>query len=149
MLSSGTRSRPLPPETLEMAQVRRREMALELSPNGSLLLSNADRVGPEARHRLAGLIKYYAKKPHPFRACVSDNTKRFGEDRAKRVCAVIKDIRGTTKWRGNPELDHGAPGAVGLDDATEELITPEIAGLLCTLTAKDLKNLAVLLEQEM
>lgn len=131
--------------------MRRREIVQGLTPQAALLLSNADRVGPEARHRLAGLIKFYAKKPHPFRACVQDNAKRFGDDGAKRVCAVLKDIiRGTTKWRGHPELDHGAPGAVGLDEhAAEELISPEIAGLLCSLTPSDLKILAKLLEEEM
>lgn len=67
----------------------------------SVALSNASRVGPKARKQLRGLMKYYAKKKHPFTACVRDNTKRFGKDRAERICAVLKDlIRGTTKWRG-------------------------------------------------
>lgn len=61
---------------------------------------NAAQVGPEERRRLAPLIKHYMSKPHPFTACVRDNTKRFGEERAKRVCAVVKDLgAGTTKWR--------------------------------------------------
>src|SRR3990170_1421040 len=50
--------------------------------------------------KLRGLLKHYAKKKHPFTSCVRDNTKRFGPERAKKVCAVLKDlIRGTTKWR--------------------------------------------------
>src|SRR5258707_271344 len=81
----------------------------ELSEYIDLALSNADKVGPKARHQLHGLLRYYAKKKHPFTACVRDNTKRFGPDRAKRVCAVLKDIiRGTTKWRGkNNPRDKG------------------------------------------
>lgn len=77
----------------------------------SVALSNADRVGPDARHKLKGILRYYAKKPHPFTACVHDNRKRFG-NRAEAVCAVLKDIiRGTTHWRGhNNPRDHGAPG---------------------------------------
>lgn len=66
--------------------------------------TNYKQVGPEARRRLRGLLKYYAKKPHPFRACVRDNRKRFGPN-AERVCAVLKDlIRGTTKWRGRSDM---------------------------------------------
>jgi hypothetical protein len=57
-------------------------------------------MGPAARGHLQNLIDYYMKKPHPFTECVRDNTKRFGEDGAKRVCAVLKDMgEGTTKWR--------------------------------------------------
>jgi hypothetical protein len=57
-------------------------------------------MGPAARGQIQGLIDYYMKKPHPFAECVKDNTKRFGEDGAKRVCATLKDMgEGTTKWR--------------------------------------------------
>jgi len=57
-------------------------------------------VSPNDMRRLKGLLKHYAKKKHPFTSCVRDNTKRFGPERAKKVCAVLKDlIRGTTKWR--------------------------------------------------
>jgi hypothetical protein len=58
-------------------------------------------VGPEARRKLRGLIQYYMKKPHPFTACVRDNTKRFGPEGAKRVCATLKDIGegDNTHWR--------------------------------------------------
>ena len=52
--------------------------------------------------------------------------KRFGPGRTERVCAVLKDIiRGTTHWRGHPELDHGAPGAIAaaeIDEETEKLL---------------------------
>jgi hypothetical protein len=91
-------------------------------------ISEADTVGPDARHKLKGILQHYAKDPHPFTACVADNMKRFGPGRTERVCAVLKDIiRGTTKWRGHPELDHGAPGAIAasevtIDDETERLL---------------------------
>lgn len=63
--------------------------------------TNFKQVSPKAKKQLHGLLKFYAKKAHPFEACVRDNTKRFGKDRAEKVCAVLKDIiRGTTKWRG-------------------------------------------------
>lgn len=69
--------------------------------------TNWKQVSPEHRKRLAGLLKFYAKKKHPFAACVRDNRKRFG-DRAENVCAVLKDmIRGTTRWRAGGEHDKG------------------------------------------
>ena len=49
--------------------------------------------------KLRPLVKFYAKKAHPFRACVNDNRKRFGP-LTEKYCAIIKDlIKGTTKWR--------------------------------------------------
>ena len=63
-----------------------------------ILLSAKD-VTPADRKKLKGLLEYYAKKPHPFTACVRDNRKRFGPG-AEAVCATLKDIiRGTTHWR--------------------------------------------------
>jgi hypothetical protein len=65
----------------------------------SICLSAKD-VSPADKKKLSGLLKHYAKMKHPFTACVRDNTKRFGRERAERICAVLKDIiRGTTKWR--------------------------------------------------
>jgi hypothetical protein len=61
---------------------------------------NWTQVTPEERKKLQGLIEHYRKKPHPFTACVRDNTKRFGHERATRICAVLKDlIHGGTGWR--------------------------------------------------
>ena len=75
---------------------------------------SAKNVGPEARNKLKGLLKYYAKKPHPFRACVKDNRKRFGT-RTEAVCATLKDIiRGGTDWRGNKDKDKGSEGIANL-----------------------------------
>lgn len=59
--------------------------------------------------KLKGLLKYYAKKPHPFTACVKDNRKRFGAH-TEQYCAVLKDlIVGNTKWRkGGSKTAKGA-----------------------------------------
>lgn len=79
------------------------------------LLLGAERASPSDRKKLKGILKKYAKSPHPFRACMRDNEKRFGPERAARVCATLKDIiRGTTKWRGNKKKDKGAPGVKNL-----------------------------------
>lgn len=104
---------------LLVAQQAREDRLLDAAIDRRLeiLFSEADTVGPSARHKLRGLLRYYAKKDHPFTACVKDNMKRFGPNRTERVCATLKDvIRGTTHWRGHPELDHGAPGAVAASD---------------------------------
>ncbi len=78
------------------------EESVELTEEAlDALLLSAKTVTPAARKKLKGLLKYYAKKPHPFRACVRDNMKRFGPGKTEAYCAVLKDlIRGTTKWRG-------------------------------------------------
>lgn len=104
-------------------------------------VSQASTVGPSARHKLRFLLRYYAKKDHPFTACVADNMKRFGPNRTERVCATLKDvIRGTTHWRGHPTLDHGAPGAVAASDQAPE-IDFEVAELLLSLSEHDLEVL--------
>lgn len=98
-------------DEVEMSELDERiEAAIDLilaDPWGGKPGTNYKQVGPEARRRLRGLLNYYAKKPHPFRACVRDNRKRFGPG-AERVCAVLKDlIRGTTKWRGKANMSEG------------------------------------------
>lgn len=103
-------------------------------------VSEANTVGPNARHKLRFLLRYYAKKDKPFTSCVNDNMKRFGPNRTERVCATLKDvIRGTTHWRGHPELDHGAPGAIAASDAP--IIDEEIGELLLSLSETDLEIL--------
>lgn len=73
----------------------------------SVALANYQRVTPGEKKKLKGLMAYYAKKAHPFTSCVNDNTKRFGKERAERICAVLKDlIKGTTKWRGEEKKAH-------------------------------------------
>lgn len=78
----------------------------ELDAYLTIALSAKD-VTPADKKKLSGLLKHYAKMKHPFTACVRDNTKRFGRERAERICAVLKDIiRGTTKWRGTERKKH-------------------------------------------
>lgn len=102
-------------------------------------VSEADTVGPDARHKLRGILRHYAKDPHPFTACVHDNLKRFGPGRTERVCAVLKDIiRGTTKWRGHPALDHGSPGAMAASAGIDE----DTATLLLSIPAEALESFA-------
>jgi hypothetical protein len=61
--------------------------------------TNWVQVTPEHRKKIAAIVNYYAKKPHPFTECVRDNRKRFGP-RTEQVCAVVKDMgRRSTKWR--------------------------------------------------
>jgi hypothetical protein len=70
-------------------------MATEAGKPGT----NWKQVSPENRKKVSGLVRHYMKKAHPFRACVRDNRKRFG-DRAEKVCAVLKDLgKRSTGWR--------------------------------------------------
>lgn len=90
-------------------------------------------VGPAARKKLSGLIKFYMKKKHPFQACVNDNTKRFGVEGAKKVCATLKDIgSGTTKWRkggkANAEYDYDA-----MVDAMIEAADGNVEGVIAAV----------------
>lgn len=104
-------------------------------------VSQASTVGPQARHKLRFLLRYYAKKDHPFTDCVHDNMKRFGPNRTERVCATLKDvIRGTTHWRGHPELDHGAPGAIAASDSHPPMDL-EVAEFLLSLGESELEIL--------
>lgn len=85
---------------MNLAQAQRERELLALSHDLDQLLLASKDVGPEERRKLKNLLSFYAKKSHPFTACVRDNRKRFGDEGAKRVCATLKDIiRGTTKWR--------------------------------------------------
>jgi hypothetical protein len=135
-------------ESLKQAQDRRSalidanvEKALDIA------LSNADRVGPDARHKLKGILKHYAHEAHPFAACVRDNRKRFG-DRAEAVCAVVKDIiRGTTHWRGkNNPNDKGSPGVAGL---SEDSIDAEIEKIFDSLAEDQWDAIEALLTSDL
>lgn len=91
----------------------------ELDRRIDLLLANYQKVesNPRSMGYLRFLLRHYAKDPHPWRACYRDNLKRFGP-KTPALCGVLKDtLRGTTHWRGHPELDHGSPGvAIGEAD---------------------------------
>lgn len=78
-------------------------------------------VSPSDMKKLSGLLKHYAKKPHPFTSCYRDQIKHgLSKDHAARRCAVLKDlIRGTTKWRKGGKkvseaIDAWAEEAVGI-----------------------------------
>lgn len=107
---------------LHLASEKREEEILfdDIDRRLDLLLANYQRVtsNPRSMGYLRFLLRHYAKSPTPWRTCVAENTKRFGPEKVKGLCAVLKDtLRGTTKWRGHPELDHGAPGvAIGEAD---------------------------------
>lgn len=127
--------------TLVQARQQREDILLDdfIDKRLDVLLS-AKTVGPEARRKLRNLLKHYAKKRHPFRACVRDNMKRFGPGRTEAICATLKDIiRGTTKWRGNRALDRGSAGIAGLADAPA--IDEETETLLMSLADRDLEDL--------
>lgn len=103
------------PPSLAEASVARQERLLDAEITGrlELLLANFERVtaNPRKMGYLRFLLKHYAKDPHPFTACVKDNMKRFGPGKTEGVCGVLKDlVRQSTRWRGHPERDHGAPG---------------------------------------
>ena len=71
---------------------------LELTLSNGFSKGTAN-VDPHDMKKLRPLLKYYRKKPHPFRACVRDNKKRFGPA-TNAMCAVVKDlIFHSTKWR--------------------------------------------------
>ena len=109
------------------------------------LLLSAKTTGPHARHKLRYLLRYYAKKSHPFTACVNDNLKRFGPGKTQAYCATLKDIiRGTTKWRGHPALDHGAPGAIAASEGFT--IDSELALILSEITDEQIDRATSIME---
>lgn len=114
---------------------------------------SAKDVGPEARKKLSGLLKYYAKQPHPFTKCVRDNRKRFGPGRTEAVCATLKDIiRGTTKWRGNEDKDKGAAGIANLAevwDTDDSDLPQEVLDIINELSDEQLLELIDLAELEL
>jgi len=86
-------------------------------------------VSPADMKRLRPILDKYRKNPHPFRACVKDNRKRFGPN-VNKFCAVIKDlIEGTTAWRGKKKglSDSALNELFGLDvDYSDVLFFSEI-----------------------
>jgi hypothetical protein len=84
--------------TLERRRLLRQEKVAEAEAGKPG--TNWTQVSPGARKKIDPIVRHYRKEAHPFTACVRDNTKRFGKDRAERMCAVVKDMgKATTKWR--------------------------------------------------
>lgn len=82
-------------------------------------------VSPGDMKKLKGLLAHYAKKAHPFTACVRDQKKHgLSDDHAKKRCAVLKDlIKGTTKWRSTERkknLSEAEKAEFILDDYPED-----------------------------
>lgn len=76
------------------------EMDEYIDTVGFAISKGTANVSAADKKKLRGLMRYYAKKKHPFAACVRDNRKRFGSH-TEEYCAVLKDlIVGNTKWRG-------------------------------------------------
>lgn len=113
---------------LHTASERREEELFnsEIDRRVDILLSNFQRVtaNPRSMGYLRFLLRHYAKSPTPWRDCYKDNLKRFGPERTKGLCGVLKDtIRQTTYWRGkkghSKVPDSGAPGvAIANADAS-------------------------------
>jgi hypothetical protein len=104
---------------IKLASEKRHEELLmdDIDSRLSLLLANYERVtsNPRSMGYLRFLLRHYAKDAHPWRRCYLDNLKRFGPERTKGLCGVLKDtIRQTTYWRGkkghSKVPDVGAPG---------------------------------------
>jgi hypothetical protein len=115
----GRRRKVSPMDPLQLSQHIRENRLLEHRIDEILL--SAKNVSPADKKKLRGLLRHYAKKKHPFTACVRDNRKRFGPG-TEAVCATLKDvIRGTTKWRGKGnKRDKGVAHGILSD---EELCT--------------------------
>lgn len=104
---------------------------------GLMLNAKTTMANPKAMKRLAPLIKFYAKKPHPFTACVKDNRKRFGP-LTEKYCAVIVDIihGGDTHWRnGGSKTGRTVSTGIHASDEIPPFITDEMVSLLEELPA--------------
>lgn len=115
--------------TLEEARAQRRALLQDETVDQQIdkIILDATRTmaNPHAMKKLAPLIKYYAKFPHPFTKCVRDNRKRFGP-LTEKYCAVIVDIihGGNTHWRnGGKGRSINASDTVGSPpEITQEII---------------------------
>lgn len=122
---------------LSLAQMAREDaLMLDYIDEQLDVVLSSKTVSPQARYKLRNLLAYYAKKPHPFRACVRDNMKRFGPGRTEAICATLKDIiRGTTKWRGKT-------GFNGSDNFSDNyVINEEVADLLLSISDEDIERI--------
>lgn len=108
---------------LKIASGRREEEVFfeDIDKRLDILLANYQRVtaNPRSMGYLRFLLRHYAKSSTPWRSCYKDNLRRFGPDKTKGLCGVLKDlIRQNTHWRGkNNPHDVGTPGvAIGYAD---------------------------------
>lgn len=111
---------------IKLASAKREEELLsdEIDRRLDLLLANYQRVtsNPRSMGYLRFLLRHYAKDPHPWRKCYAENLKRWGPDRTKGLCAVVKDlIRQNTHWR------HGVSAASRAKSAPFDVGAPGVA----------------------
>lgn len=105
-------------ETVEQARERREEARFDAIVDAYIdqrlsQVKLAAPISPQAKFKLRFILRKYAKSPHPFRACVKDNMKRFGPGRTEAVCATLKDtIKGRKDWRGKGKLSENEQSAV-------------------------------------
>ena len=99
---------------LKRAKKKRKQSALysAMEQAVNIKLTQAD-VSPEDKKKLHGILKWMAKSPKPFTKCYDALLAHgWSTDRAKKTCAVLKDIvRGTTQWRKGKAFDVGVSPA--------------------------------------
>lgn len=64
---------------------------------------NYQRVSPQAKKKLSGILKWNRTTAHPVTECIRALVTKHGmpKDRAARICAVAKDTAlKSTHWRG-------------------------------------------------
>jgi hypothetical protein len=95
--------------------------------------------------KLRPLMRYYAKKKHPFTSCVRDNRKRFGSH-TEEYCAVLKDlIVGSTNWRGKgKKYTPKNLSEEQIDELREEIgieFSEGFSKFLSSITEEDINNM--------
>jgi hypothetical protein len=114
-------------ELKKASQIRQENIFFnEIDNRLDLLLANYQRVtaNPRSMGYLRFLLRHYAKSATPWRDCYRDNLKRFGPEKTKGICSVLKDtLRQSTHWRGHPTADVGSPG-VAIADADAKAAPP-------------------------
>lgn len=111
---------------LALASEKRHEEILseDIDRRLDLLLANYQKVtaNPRSMGYLRFLLRHYAKSPTPWRSCFKDNAHRFGPEKTKALCGVLKDaIRQNTHWR------HGAPAGPHAKSAPFDVGAPGVA----------------------
>ncbi len=96
-----------------------------------VLLTQAD-VSPEDRKKLSGILAWMMRSPHPFTKCHKALLAHgWSDDRAKKTCAVLKDVAtGTTKWRNaQSRLSEYAVDLAEIANALHDKTEPEAFAL--------------------
>lgn len=101
-------------------------------------------VSAKDMKRLSPLLRHYAKKPHPFRACVRDQIKHgLSKGHAERRCAVIKDlIHQSTKWRKGRKKKVNMSQDEVAEFILHEVIDDEFVEWLMEMSEEDMEEYA-------